>query len=335
MLQLKNTTPFTGALMLLADRDGVDTVVAVVKATLTTGPQLTLADEQVPVALGDKHYADPASSSVRVPSDVSLGKPGTDVLLVGSAWAPGGRPVSWMDVRMTVGQLSTTVRVFGDRFWDAGPAGALMTAPAPFQRIPLVWERAYGGTDETDKGPHAYPWNPVGTGFRGSGSTKPLAGLALPNLEDPTAPISSWKDTPRPAGVAPVAPHWDPRRSYAGTYDEAWQRSRAPYLPQDFDPRFFQLAPTGLHAPGYLRGGEWVDARGVTPGGHMQFQLPAVGVDVTFHLGNGRRPQPAVLDTVILEPDASRLVLVWRASVTCDKKALQVKEAEIALRRAA
>ena len=38
-----------------------------------------------------------------------------------------------------------------------------------------------------------------------------------------------------------MAPHWLPRRAWAGTYDDAWRISRAPYLPADFDARFFQL----------------------------------------------------------------------------------------------
>jgi hypothetical protein len=38
-----------------------------------------------------------------------------------------------------------------------------------------------------------------------------------------------------------------------------------------------------------------------------------------------------VFDTVIIEPDADRVVAVWRAALPCDKKALKVKE--IAVRR--
>jgi hypothetical protein len=335
MLQLKNSTPFSAALLLLPDRRGIDTLYAVVKATVTIGESFSIADEQVAVTLADQHHADPATSSIRVPSDISLEKAGTDVLLTGSAWAPGGRPTWQMDASVSVGPVSKTVRVFGDRVWDAGSVGATVAWVAPLVRMPLVWERAFGGADKTEKGPTAEPRNPVGIGFRVSGSAKPLAGLPLPNIEDPAALMSSWKDAPAPACFAPIGAHWLPRRAFAGTYDEAWEKNRAPYLPDDFDPRFLQVAPTGLVTPRHLNGGETVDLRGVTPGGALRFPLPTIGVDVTYRLDRGTEMRPAALDTLIIEPDAGRLIMVWRAALTCDKKALRVREVETAFRMAA
>jgi hypothetical protein len=328
MLQLVNPTPLKAAIMLLPDLAGVDTLFTVLKATFTLGARVALAEDQVPVALADQHYGEPGLSSVRVPSDVCIGKPSTDILLVGSAWAPGGRATWQMDVSVAVGPVSKSARVFGDRVWDSSPAGATLVWVAPFERMPLVWERAYGGTDQTERGPTAEPRNPVGLGFRARDGAKPLAGLPAPNVEDPASPISSWKDTPPPAGFAPIAPHWEPRKSYAGTYDETWQKTRAPYLPNDFDPRFFQLAPPGLSASGRLQGGELVDLRGVTPDGVLQFTLPSARVHVVYRLDTGEETRPAALDTIILEPDAGRLMMVWSAALPCDKAALKVREIE-------
>ena len=48
-----------------------------------------------------------------------------------------------------------------------------------------------------------------------------MQGLPVPNLEDPAAPLQQIGQTPAPACFAPIAPSWLPRRSYAGTYDEA------------------------------------------------------------------------------------------------------------------
>ena len=335
MLQLQNPTPFKAMMTLLPDADGVDTLFTVVKGTFSIGDRVGLADEQVPVAPADEHYGDPGASSVRVPSDVSLLKSATDVVVLGSAWAPNGRPTWQMDVSVTVGPVTKSLRVSGDRVWDAGPAGAAMKYVAPFERMPLVWERAFGGADMSDKGPRAEPRNPVGAGFRAPDGVKPLAGLPLPNIEDPGAPLSSWKERPQPACFAPVAPHWQPRASYAGTYDEAWQKRRAPYLPTDFDPRFLQIAPPGLTTPRHLQGGEPVDLRGLTPSGSLQFVLPALRVQATYRLDSGSQPRPAALDTIILEPDAARLIMVWRSALPCDKKALKVKEVEIDIQQAA
>ena len=325
MFQLKNTTPFAAELMLAPDPDGVDTLYTVVKGTFVTGERVTLADEQQPVALADQHHGDPAASSIRVPSDVCLGKPGTDVVMSASAYAAGERPTWQSDVSVTVGALTKTVRVFGDRVWDA--AGSV-TWVAPFVRMPLVWERAFGGRDDTPAGPVAEPRNPVGAGFRSSDGARPLAGVPLPNVEDPVALLTSWKEAPPPAGFAPLAPHWQPRAGYAGTYDDAWQQQRAPYLPKDFDRRFFQLAPAGLWRNGYLQGGETVEIRGASPSGTLRFTLPAVRLRVSYRVERAVEERPVVLDTVLLEPDAGRVALVWRAALKCDKRSRKIREVE-------
>jgi len=335
MLQLKNGTPFKASLMLLPDVDGIDTVYAVVKGTFTLGSRLTLADEQVPVVLADQHHADPAGSSIKVASDVCLGKQHTDVVLLGSACAPAERPVWHMDVSLAVGSVRKAVRVFGDRVWDARTGVATIAHLTPFVRMPLTWERAYGGMDETEQGPAGHPRNPVGTGFRARGGTKPIAGTPVPNVEDPAALITSPADAPAPAGFAAVAPHWEPRRSYAGTYDDAWQAERAPYLPKDFDPRFFQLAPPGLVAAGHLQGDETVELRGLTPNGLLHFALPLLGIRVVYRLDASTQERAGVLDTVVVEPDTGRLVMVWRAALRCDKKALAVREVHTNILQAA
>lgn len=325
MLQLSNRTPFAAMPMLFPDAAGIDTMFAVVKGTFVIGERLTLADEQIPVTLQDQHYGDPLETSIRAPSDVSLPKLGTDIVLVGSACAPGDRPTWQMEVALSVASATKQLRVFGDRVWS-NVAGAAATWVAPFVRMPIVWERAFGGTDESGDQVAADPRNPVGVGFRARNSTRAMAGTPLPNIEDPAQPISSPGHTPTPAGFGAIAPHWQPRRSYAGTYDAAWMDSRAPYLPHDFDPRFYQLAPAGLTTNGHLRGGEMVQATGVTPNGLLQFQLPVMRLAVSYVLDEGEEIRPALLDTVIIEPDAARLILVWRSALPVDKKALMVKE---------
>lgn len=339
MLQLKNPTGLAATMFLSPDPDGVDTLYAVVKGTfaLDTGLDAAgeppLAAEQVPIALAAEYHGDAASTSIRVPGDVGLVKPSTDVLLVGHAHAPHGRPATWADVSLAVGPVRKTVRVFGDRVWMRDGPRMAASAPVPFATMPLVWERAFGGADVVDGVPSAEVRNPVGTGYHADGGARPLDGLALPNLEDPVHPVASWTLGPPPACFAPIREHWQPRRAFAGTYDAAWQQRRAPYLPTDFDPRFLQLAPPDLIAPGYLTGGEPVEAYGVTPGGVLHFRLPRIDVTVTFTLDGAPQPRSAHLDTVLIEPDAGRVLLTWRAAFACDKKALRVREIAVAATR--
>ncbi len=325
MLQFQNNTGFEGTLFATPDEQGVDSIYAVVKGTFDLERGLAPAEQQVPVALADEYYGEPGASSIRVPSDVGLEKPGTDVLLVGHAYPPGGRPAVYVDVWLTVGPIRKVVRVFGDRQWRSDGIGYVLTSPEPFEAMPLVWERAYGGAALDAAEPQEEPRNPVGTGFRAPGSDTPVEEIRPPNLENPYAPITGWKDRPPPACFAPICAHWEPRRSYAGTYDEAWQQQRAPSLPADFDPRFFQLAPPDQVWPGHLAGGEQVEIVGASPAGPLSFRLPAVGVRVTYVVDGSREVRPAKLDTVLIEPDAGRVVLVWRSRLACDKKVLRVE----------
>jgi len=325
MLQFKNDTPFQGTIYLMPDAEGIDTLFAVVKGSLVLGERLALVEKQIPVTLADEYHAEPGTSSIKNPSDVSLTKPATDVLLLGSAYAPGGRPTTYMDVSLAAGPLQKTVRVFGDRVWR-GSVSASASDPAPFVRMPLVWERAYGGMDHKGDERRAEPRNPVGAGYRAKDGEKPLDGLRLPNLEDPADLVTSPRQRPAPAGLGPICAHWQPRVQYAGTYDDRWQRERAPYLPQDFDPRFLQVATPGLVAPGYLQPGDRIDVRGANPSGTLRVELPPVRIRVTYVVDGSPQPVPASLDTVLIEPDDGRLVLVWRSALSCDKKALRVSE---------
>lgn len=329
MFHVTNRTPFKVNLAVLPDLAGVDSVLTIVKGTFTLNASTPLAEEQVAISFVDEWHGEPGTSSVRVPSDVSIGKPGTDLLLVGTACAPGDRPSWQMDVLFAVGPVVKTIRVFGDRVWNSTGAGAAVSWVTPFVRMPLVWERAFGGVDETNAGTIAEPRNPVGRGFRSNSSTRSLSGLPLPNLEDPSALISSWTDRPAPVAFGPTGRHWLPRQTFAGTYDENWNKTRAPYLPSDFDPRFFHAAPSGLATTTHLRGGEIVNVRGVVPEGDIHFALPALRIQATYRFDAGVEIREAALDTVLVESDARRFIIVWSTALRCDKRALKVREVEV------
>ena len=88
MLQLVNETPFKATMAVLPDRAGVDTLYVVVRATVTLQPRIALASEQLPPVMADEYYGDPGSTSLKAVSDLHIGKPGTDVLIIGHARAP-------------------------------------------------------------------------------------------------------------------------------------------------------------------------------------------------------------------------------------------------------
>ncbi|WP_164017815.1 DUF2169 family type VI secretion system accessory protein [Pyxidicoccus trucidator] len=331
MLQVLRDMPFVPGLFLFPDEKGVETLYAVVKATFSLhGDTLRVAEEQAPILAADEHWGAPETSSLKYASEAHLRKPGTDVVLVGAAHAPGGKPVSTCLVSVAVGPLKKVLQVFGERVWTGGLLSPGPSRPEPFVKMPLIYERAFGGLHVVDAKAGRVlgePRNPVGRGFRGKSAASEMLGQPLPNVEDPGALIGSISDTPAPMGVGFVAPGWEPRRSFAGTYDEAWQRRRAPFLPVDFKPEFFRAASAGLGTPSFLRGGEPVHLVNVSPRGVHRFALPRCGLDVRLTIAGRSSPLEMRLETVLLEPSESRVCLLWRGALACDKKVLQVEEA--------
>ena len=336
MLQLKNHTPFEASIAAFPDPKGVQSVYAAVKATFSirkpTG--IELATPQPPIVPADEHWDDPAVTSIKYPGEVTLLKPSTDILMLGHAYtSAASRGIC--DVSLRVGPVQKAVRVFGDRTWNWGLLGHKMTAPEPFQKMPLKWELAFGGTDAHPKDPENADWdpmNPVGKGLSFKNSQLPTHGLPLPNLEHPEQLIKRIGDKPPPVCFAPLSPHWEARKQYAGTYDEAWQKQRAPYLPEDFDPRHLQCASPDLIAPAYLKGGEPVEIVGASSNGTLNFDLPLCTIGINFKLDGRDLTQAPVLDTVIIQPDEMRFSMIWRACQAVDKKLLRLSEVEIICR---
>ena len=87
-------------------------------------------------------FGNPALSSNRYEADIAPVKPAAEVIVNGTAHAPNGKAVREMQVGLRLGGLRKVLNVIGDRIYDAGS----YSAPAPFRTMPIVYERAYGGT---------------------------------------------------------------------------------------------------------------------------------------------------------------------------------------------
>ncbi len=331
MLQIDNQTPFYALLSVLPNADAIDTLYIILKATLVLRPRLALASEQLPVTLADEYYADPSDSSLKSVSEIHVGKPGTDVLLVGRAWGTHGQAVRDMLVRVSVAERHKSIRVLGERHWQ--PDGT-PTKPAPFEAMPLVWERAFGGTQAFGAQRLAEERNPVGIGFAGHNAAAQLIGLPVPNLEHPDEPLERLGQNALPVCFAPSAAHWLPRRRFAGTYDALWQRRRAPFLPVDFDPRFLQCAAPELSFDRYLRGGEPIEIVGASPDGPIAFVIPAANLRLDVKVAGSLEHPIANLETVLIEPDENRVCFTWRAALPCDRKVLKVEKVTVRRERA-
>jgi len=331
---LKNKTPYAAERTLTVDLEGRDLWLVVLKGTFLIKPdgltEPAPEPQQVPVRQELKHRGKPAETSLLYESDMVLSKANTDVILEGHAYVPGGREATEVDAMMEIGKIKKIARIIGDRAWTPGILGVKLTDPLPFRKMPLTWERAFGGTDAVSENQKLHDWeprNPVGTGF--GVQKEHLVGQKAPNVEDPANLISSWKDRPKPVGFGPVARHWEPRKKFAGTYGEKWEKERQPLLPKDFDERFHQIAPEDQQAKGLLRGGEPVALYNLSPSGYLKFTLPKVALRFETTIGTELVESRPSLHTVILQPDFPRVILVWQTSVPCQGKKLKIQATRI------
>lgn len=303
---------FTSAQLAGFDTDGRPMLVVVVKATFcwdADGNALALAPD--PLVESDHYAGEPARTGLLRAAESGPAKPRVDVVLAGAIAFPS--PVETHDVRLEIGsRLRKVVRVHGRRAWLPGVFADLVPSrPRPVIEVPIAWELAYGGSDPDD--PTTFePNNPAGTGIRKR--ARDLEMQPAPQFEDPDRPVRVWNRRVPPVGFGPVAPFWQPRARLAGTYDERWRRDRAPLLPTDFDPAYFNVAPVDQQLPSF-QPGEEVRLDGMTTGGKERFRLPDLAVPVTVATGDALLETRTRVDTIVIEPRERRFSLVARAVV--------------------
>lgn len=330
---LQNPSPFFAHRFVVLDKTGAETLVVMLKATFSIGEnnELTPAKKQRPIQFIDEFNGEPGLSSLKLANEGLPPKPGTDVLLVGDARAPR-EGVRSLDVRLRVGPVTKTVRVFGNRGWRRFLWWWWCSRPETFSRIPLVWENAYGGTDTTPRNDKRHDWeprNPVGRGFRSGGSRANWKEIAVPNLEDPDHRLRRPGMESTPAAFAPIAPHWVPRVNFAGTYDERWKKERVPLLPEDFDERFYHCAPPDLVTPKPLRGDEKVEIVGCSRQGPLAFRLPGAKFSARVHLTKRFADLEVPLESVLIDANARELVMVWKGAVRVHTEVPLIRRIEI------
>jgi hypothetical protein len=337
--RVDNRTDFAVFPHTLFDRDG-EKLVTMVKATFESpspeGGTLELAPKKRRrgIRTRDFPWGEPAKTTIAYPADICIRKPATDVVFVTKAYAPDGIPVPRFDAYAQVGPLRKAIQIHGLRVWQSDGSG--LSPARPLTELEVRYEHAWGGFDDKDPKKLAEePRNPMGKGCVANPAS--LTDQEGPQIEDPAAPIRSWRTRPPPAGLGPIGRHWVPRRAHAGTYDAVWKETRAPLLPDDFDDRHNQCASPGLIADPPLRSGEEVKLLNLVPGGGPTiFSLPRVAIEIEFRPRGG---EPTVfrphLDTVLIDlmgfvPDQAIAVeMVWRSSIAAPR---YVEQAQVVVR---
>ncbi len=164
MWAITNDTPLSANRTWVRDRDGSEVWLVAAKATflIREDGSLKLAPNQEPVCLTPVYFDEPGGSSLRYDIDLVHRKPGTDIFVHGYACAPASARVTSIRVGFRVGDVAKELIAFGDRVWQSSRGRVTMSEPEPFDRTPVVWERAFGrrGTSEIPLGPaFSAAWN--------------------------------------------------------------------------------------------------------------------------------------------------------------------------------
>ena len=330
-MQLINATKMKAGYTMGMKPDGRQLLVVVVKGTFTipadADEEPQLAEEQVPLIEADTFSGEPGFSAPIYESDYAPVKPRCDVLLHGSAYAPRGRPVAKVTVSMRVGSVTKSFAVVGKRRWQSTFVGVYATEPEPFRSLPISYDVAFGGADRSfeDEKRHRFVLaNPAGIGFHANTAKDAIHDKPLPTTEQTGKPITDPRGSYQPMAFGPIGRGWEPRAKLAGTYDQKWQDDVFPFLPADFKEDYYQSAPADQQMS-YPVGGEEVELINLTPEGNTVFRLPKLQVPVEF-TRRSDEPQAvaATLDTVLLEPDLQRFILLWRASVPLKRNIFEI-----------
>ncbi len=342
-MELLNATKMQAGYTLGVDSDGRESLVVAVKGTFSipqypeTSPKLLDEPLQSPLVMADTFTGDAGFSAPEYEVDYSPTKQACDVLLLGGAHSPGEQEVTELQVGLKVANLTKTFIVRGERHWEAGITGIYPGKPSPFTYQPISYDHAFGGVDNypADEKKHvAYMLNPIGKGYHKHLSSHWVDGSPMPNTEAVNRSIDKPNGDYQPLALGPIGRNWEPRHKFAGTYDEDWLDNQFPFLPKDFDNRYFQSAPADQQIP-FPQGGEEVILMNLSPGGgRVRFQLPHINMPVVFFRKKGDKYQTeAVIDTIVFEPNKWLFTMTWRASLPLKKNIFEVPQIAKKLRK--
>ena len=339
-MELINHTGFAAEFFRQFNLSGALNGVVAVRGTFDLVHQQVLSpsEMQEPFQWSDIYAGDPHQSHLITPSDFVPFKPGTDITILGTSYVPDGVPKPNWVCGVRIGQrLTKLIRVHGSRFWEplhkppqrgqnSDFAGWRLTDAESATKVPITWRKAFGGarllaTDDAGL-PLLHPYNGLGSGLL-DGDLSPKDRLVpAPQIEAIDEPIQDWQQDYLPQGFAPVPPWWRFRQRHVGTVDEKWIAERHPFLPMDFDYRFYQVAHPDLVVEPWLDGGEVIELAHLDPG-HKILVTKLPGLSFTIRLRRPRQlpqEQPLILDGVHIDLHAAppRVQLTWRTGFPCD-----------------
>jgi hypothetical protein len=304
---LVNNTPLPAAIVANAEEDRMVSLFVAAATFGIVGGRLVLDEAQLPLLL----VAPPPAVG-----DAYHTKSGASVCAIGYAYAASGK-ARQSAVRLTVGEVERNILVFGTRVWRAGIGDLASTSPLPFDRVPMTWELAYGGSIwrngsliKLPSGEEAIvPGHDeaCGLNFDGVGYYPERADAVdqpLPQLEDPEALIRSYKDRPDPVCFAPYA-------LYGGMRARDVVQDRG----LDFERRGRALSRAAPRTTfDELPPGTRVVLEGMRPSGAaLAFTIPPAPITAEVRVGDVKQRLALHVDAVDIDAETSRVRIVYRA----------------------
>jgi uncharacterized protein YjbI with pentapeptide repeats len=231
--------------------------------------------------------------------DEGVSKLTPEFLVHGHAYPTKDRPNACA-VKVKLGDKEKAVLVFGERYWE----GAKPTEAEAYEKLPLTWDRSYGGAD--------FVANPVG---KGRATVDRLRWL--PNMELPRDRILKPEQAVEPAGFGLLDIMHPQRVKHRGTYDANYLKEHSPGYAPDLDWRYFNLAPQDQWLDKPLRGDEAFSLENLHPTrARIGGSLPGLRTRVfaTYSLASGGtklKEVPLRLTTVWFFPHAERCILLF------------------------
>ncbi|MHC4399534.1 MAG: DUF2169 family type VI secretion system accessory protein [Planctomycetota bacterium] len=233
------------------DRNWILSVLAKRDYLITPDGRCAIAPEQVP--LREAIELDPDNEDFLLhDTDLIPYKLATDVVVQGHAYAPRGQ--AEFEASVSIGRHTKSLLVIGDRTCALSNMGQILfSRPAPLGKVPLRYDRSYGGRDVVaeaafddpmpqyqewlpesvtpeNTSPFRYPRNPCGRGYLMEPLAEAVERLQLPNLEDPLDPLTPdrlvvgapgrWPRMPLPQAFDWVHYGWFPRLTFLGVLPE-------------------------------------------------------------------------------------------------------------------
>lgn len=321
-MKLLNVHPLP-ALLSVSAIPGYDAARAgmlVAKATYRVVDGAAVLETQEPAPILTKDKPTPLGDLPR--DDTLRADPAFEVILLGQAYAAGGKPCPTRSVSLSVGAARRELLITGDRRWEKSLFGTRLSQPKPFTTMPLTWAQAFGGQTAIEIDRESFVdvcdvRNAAGKGFdpephaKGMGaklkSPKPYPRFdptrLLPNVEHPHLAIREWKDSPDPACWATV-----PMTS-------SIHGLRIPVEPSTpkAGPGLFHRAHPDWVLPRLPPASTTVTAEGVTPEGRWSFALPALQVWLDIVAEGKEQQVQAMPQMLVLLPEERTFHLIFRA----------------------